>query len=95
MCIKYIESNIPDNFQLHVHHYHCGNSSKRQRHGKEYMTAAWITNKSGDTVGSGVAYCSNKDNPRRSVGREIATGRAMQELFDREGHTYSPSFGEH
>ena len=93
MCIKYVEANIPEGYQLHVHHYHQGNSSRRFRQGKEYMTEAWITDQHEATVASGVSYCSSKDNPRRSIGRQIAVGRALQHFIDREGHFYSPHFG--
>lgn len=95
MCIKYVESNIPEGFELHVHHYHSGNSSRRFRHGKEYMTEAWITRQDDNVpLATGIAYCCKNDNPRRSVGRAVAVGRAMEHLIDREGHPYSPNFGE-
>lgn len=81
MCLKLIEKNVPTGIRVKVHHYHCGNSSNHARHGKEYMTSAWLLNSEDVVVGRGKAYCSRQDNPCRATGRQVAIGRALKDYM--------------
>lgn len=75
---KYVEANVPKNFDVHVTHLHSGNSTRRQRKGHEYMTIAKLVDPMGRIVSMGVAQCSRKDSPSRKVGRSVAIGRALK-----------------
>lgn len=86
MTKKYIESKLDTSkYRLRVVHLHSGNSTRKERHGHKYMTIAIISDKStGEIFSKGVAQCSKMDPPRRSVGRQVAVGRALADLDDLE-----------
>jgi len=82
-------NNLPHGFRLRVSHLHAGNSSKRQRHGKDFRTIAEIVNESDEVFAGATAECSEKDSPRRQVGRQVAVGRALKNFwfqYDEELH---------
>jgi len=76
---KLVESNIPESLRLNVVHLHNGNSSRNQRKGHSFVTLVKLMDRSTDTViAEGKAYCSDGDSPRRSIGRQVAIGRALK-----------------
>lgn len=76
--------NIPENIHVQLHHMHKGNSSRRRRHGKDYVTIVKFLD--GDTVvAQATAQCSElHDLPNRKRGRDIAMGRALKQLQSTE-----------
>lgn len=100
--MKYLERNIPEGYHLRVVHLHDGNSweytrrpvaSKVHGTGRKYVTIATIIDANNETLAEGIASCSAEDNPCRQIGREVAVGRAMKELFER-GRGPDPRHGE-
>jgi hypothetical protein len=77
----FVEGNIPKEHRVIVHHFHSGNSSKKFRHGRDYMTTAILLDKEGKRIGSGRAHCSGGDAPTRAIGRAVAIGRAMKQAY--------------
>ena len=78
---KLVESNLPPEVRVHVVHLHKGNSSRSQRRGKEFVSIARLYGKNNELLGQGKAMCSVHDNPTRRVGRQVAVGRAMSNMY--------------
>lgn len=79
---KYTEQNVPKNLIVKVNHFHNGNSSKRMRHGKDYLTRCQLIDReTGELMGYGTAECHKGEAPRREVGRAVAVGRALKDYF--------------
>lgn len=79
---RYTEDALPQGFKVRVVHLHRGNSSNNQRSGHEMVTLAEVRSQStGEVITSAKARCSDKDNPRRQIGRQVAVGRAIR-AFD-------------
>lgn len=77
MCKRFIEANIPQNVRVQVHY--------DNKTPGVYNTIAHLFSRSTDELlCTGVSICSAKDQPRRSIGRAIAVGRAMKNLY--HGH---------
>ena len=74
------EHNLPDSVRIVLTHFHKGNSSRSARKGHKYMTLCKLyERKTHLLIGHGESHCSNKDLPKRSIGRAVAIGRAMRE----------------
>lgn len=81
---NYEDALKKDGMRLKLVHLHEGNSSKRQRHGRKFVTVALIIDDRGFVEAEGYAECSKQDNPRRKIGREIAIGRALKSYYGGE-----------
>ncbi len=83
---KYIESNIPENMYLRLHHFHDGNDPKgRARRGFRYATKATLMSAHDHSeVCTAWARCSKSDSPRKSVSRMIAVGRALKQYYTKD-----------
>lgn len=77
--MKLVENNIPNGYRARVVHLHPNNSTPEQRQGHTYVTVCELQNADREVVGTGKSCCSSKDSPRRSVGRQVAIGRAMKD----------------
>ena len=71
------EYNVPENIHIQLTHLHKGNSSRKQRKGKDYLTIAKFVHDD-VVVARAMALCSEKDAPSRKRGRDIAIGRAKK-----------------
>ncbi len=79
--MKLTESNVPEYLRVVVVYLHQGNTSNAalKRVGRtkaRYVTIARLFD-GNNTVGRGVAACSQRDRPSRQVGRAVAIGRAL------------------
>lgn len=73
-----MSNNVPKNMHISLVHLHSGNSSRNKRKGHPYVSIAKVVdNKTGNVLAIGKAYCSRKDQPSRSIGRTLATYRAL------------------
>ncbi len=77
---KLVESNIPKSVKIVLAHFHKGNSSNSARKGHQYMTLCKLYDRETHLmIGHGESHCSRKDLASRSIGRQVAIGRAMKE----------------
>jgi len=72
---------LPEGYHIKRVHLHESNSTLQQRHGHAYMTISKIVDRNGHVKATGYSYCSRKDNPSRALGRAIADGRALKNLY--------------
>ena len=69
---------IPENIHVQLSHLHSGNSSRKARKGKDYVTVVKFLDDD-VIVAKATAQCNKKDAPSRKRGRDIAIGRALKE----------------
>lgn len=81
--IKFVESNVPSELQVRVHHYHGGNT-KDLDNSSLLVTHAWLVTKNGRTVSDAIAVCTAPKQAKRTVRRQIAIGRALKKYFQGE-----------
>ena len=83
--MKYIESNIPSNLSVRVHHYHPGNTVDLQdRERVQFVTHAWLVNKKGRCVSDAISVCTGR-KAKRAIRRQIAVGRALKQYMTQQG----------
>ena len=70
--------NIPENIHVQLSHLHKGNSSRRRRRGKDYVTVVKFLDDD-VIVAKATAQCNHLDIPNRKRGRDIAIGRAKKQ----------------
>ena len=70
--------NIPNNIHVQLSHLHKGNSSRKARHGKDYVTVVKFLDDE-TIVAKATAQCNHLDAPSRKRGRDIAIGRALKQ----------------
>lgn len=77
MCKRFVESNVPSDLRLVVHY-------DNQVPGKYNTVAKLLDRETDKLVAFGYSKCSANDQPKRSIGRAIAVGRAVKQLYN--GH---------
>ena len=76
--VKYTENNVPKNIQVRVHYLTQGKVAGMPQQVKRVTIASLVDTRTGRKVAEGTAFCDNKDNANRKIGRAIAIGRAYK-----------------
>lgn len=79
-CLKFTENNVPSHYDIHVRHFHSGNSTRTARKGHKYHTVCTVRDKTTKKIlGIGRSWCSKSDTASRGLGRAVAVGRALKQ----------------
>ena len=87
------EIEIPERGYLRIHHLHPDNSSRKQRKGKKYLTVVSLYNEYNEILLQTTALCSNKDEPSRKRGLDIAISRMKKAIHMQEPHLFPEKAG--
>lgn len=72
---RYTENHVPRHLQLRVYY---DTELRNPDSPHRWRTTAYLIDSNGVCRATGVAECSERDNPNRKVGRAIAVGRALK-----------------